>query len=58
MCALSARLSVHLSVHSTFAQLSQHLEPDFFAACFPHVVQMPPNLLLPTEHQKTQSDTI
>lgn len=49
ICALSVRLSVDLSVHSTFAQLSQHLEPEFFAgppACLPHVVQMPPNLLL------------
>lgn len=27
-------------------------------ACLPHVVQMPPNLLLPTEHQKIQSDRV
>lgn len=50
LAQLSLRKCVDLSVHSTFAQLSQHLEPEFFAgppACLPHVVQMPPNFPLP-----------
>lgn len=58
MCALGDRLRMHLSVHSTFAQLCQHLERDFFvapAACPPHMVQMPPSFLLPTARRTPEN---
>lgn len=63
MCALGARLSVYVSVQSTFAQLSQNLKPDFLQVlqlAFHMWYRCPPTScsLQPAEHQKTQSDAV
>lgn len=62
MCAIGDRLREYLSVHSTFAQLSQWSEPDFAGPLLSHprVVQFP-WLLAPCSLQntrKTQFDTV